>query len=232
MKSFLYLLCILSLSIFIFGCSASAEPNLQTGELNFDQVTDKTKETCTDSNVKESSNTPSNNNWEVFKSYVLDNSDISKDYFDKHFSFLSSEYNVNIRSRFLDIKTKDYPVIVEDVEKIKYQIVLTNNKNEPVPVNDYSGYVYIKDGKVLTLDETKINLPKSELYLNVNKNDAISSALNNLYCSNSDFFDISDARRNIELVYTKNTLVWSWESNGNFCLIDAQIPGQIEVIII
>lgn len=213
MKKIIYVA--LALFVFVAGCSTTPveqEPILDTEIILASEPAAKVQKTS----------------WETFREYVTTN-DISEAYFDEHFVFLNSEGGVQIRSDTFDRMKNEFPVIIQDAELVRYKIVLKDKVGREYLVNDYSDGAYLHNGEVLKQHYTG---PTRELNLRVDKFAAVQHAKAVVACTDKQHFDVSEARENLELVYTKDRLAWSWASKGNVCLIDAETPGEVEVMII
>ncbi len=211
------------------GCSNSAlqQDAVIDSQLSFDSVKESIPTVAEQKVVK--------TDWEIVREHVTTKYDISEEYFNEHFIF-SSVKTVDIKSDRFDSTAKEFPTAIENAKLVRYTLRLNDAAGREYLIKDYLEGVYIHDGKVL--DNTELAhvsyrkiAPTEELSVNVDKFTALQNVKNVAACNNAKDFNTKEARDNLNLVFSGSKLTWEWSSNGNSCLISAERPGEVEVMI-
>ncbi|MBW2968338.1 hypothetical protein KY362_07700 [Candidatus Woesearchaeota archaeon] len=184
--------------------------------------------------------------WDLVREFVTSHSFVSEEYFDRHFVFDRVESGVELRSDVFDPVAREFPVLTHDADLVKYHLKLQDDAGNEYLIREYLEGVYIFEGQVVSrvekhpaVDTSKIPrrvyeeiAPTHEFRVLVNKQDAIEQGKYIVDCTRKEWFDTWEARENLDLQFRNGKLVWAWESKGNACFINAEKPGEVEVLII
>ncbi|MBD3331168.1 hypothetical protein GF354_06640 [Candidatus Peregrinibacteria bacterium] len=189
--------------------------------------------------MKESVSVQQPEDWEIVKNFVLENTDISEDYFNEHFEYVESvlNYKVKYSGSGNHYYLGHWPIGIADAVQVKYNFVIDDaedreqifeksillHNGEVIEEGDVNISFYTPDGFNFTRSNDFV--VSSDYQILLTKEDAVNAAYSFEECVDPDwFFDLEGAAENLKLWVTGGDIIWLWaEPQGlSACYINAQ----------
>jgi len=174
-------------------------------------------------------------NWDIIKKYITSTYPISENYFDAHFKFLSIAPKESIPGDN-DSDGKEFRMLFPNATRVNYVFSLIDTDRK---IHNLKNKIHLRSNKViepkdlppvpLQRDSHDWIYPTKELENILSKMGAIKIAESNVECTDKDyFFDITDTKNKLSLVFEAGKIYWNWQGGQSYCHIDAE-SGEIDV---